>query len=141
MKLEVHEILAEVKKRYKKDEKVEYLKKFNDDWALKDVLRGTFDDSIQWNLPEGSPPYTPNKPESVPSTLARQHLNFKYFVKGLNSSESLSSMKRETMFVQLLESVHPEDAKILLHMKNKKTPVRGLTKNVVQEAFPGLIKE
>ena len=45
------------------------------------------------------------------------------------------------MFIRLLESIHPKDAKIVLAMVAKKLPVKGLTKTMVKEAFPNLIRK
>lgn len=139
-RLEVFEIFDKVANAKTKKERIDILKQ-NAIMPVKDVLRGTFDNSIVWNLPGGEPPYTPNKPESTPSTLLRQHRFFKYFVKGLRESENLNKIRREKMFIEILESVHPRDAEILLCMINKKQPVKGLTKKLVQEVFPDLIRE
>lgn len=137
-RLEVFEILERFEKAKSRKEKIAVLQQ-NNIMPLRDVLQGTFDDRVQWNLPSGTPPYTENIPESVPSTLLKQHLKFKYFVKGVPTSENLIKPKREKMFIDILESVHPEDAKILVSMINKKPPVKGLTKKLVQEAYPDLI--
>ena len=136
--MEVFEILEKFEKATNKQERVKVLKQ-HDIMPLLDVLRGTFDDAIQWNLPSGTPPYTPSSEESPPSTLLRHHLNFKYFVKGLRESNKLNPIRRERMFIDMLEAVHPRDAEILVSMINKKSPVKGLTKTVVKEAFPELI--
>jgi hypothetical protein len=40
----------------------------------------------------------------------------------------------------MLEGVHPEDAKVLVNMINKK-PYKSITRKVVEEAFPGLLKD
>ena len=107
-----------------------------------DVLKGTFDNTIQWNLPDGTPPYTPNAEDAPsPSSLLKQHMNFKYFVKGLRESSSLPAVKRERMFIDMLESVSPQDASVVVSMINKKSPYRGITKKLVQDAFPDLIVE
>lgn len=139
-KLEVFEILEKVESAKTKKERVQILQD-NEIMPLLDVLRGTFDTTIQWNLPEGTPPYTPNIPESAPSSLLRQHRQFKYFVKGLRESSSLNPIRRERMFIDVLEAIHPRDAEILVSMINKKSPVKGLTKTLVKEAFPQLIQE
>jgi hypothetical protein len=107
--------------------------------AIRDVCRGAYDKTLEFSLPEGKPPYNPNRPESVPSTLRKEHRNFGYFVKGLPQSEKITNMRRETMFIQLLESIHAEDAIIVLNMVAKKAPVKGLTKKIVEEAFPNLL--
>lgn len=137
-RLQVFEILEKVENAKTKQEKISVLQS-NDIMPLLDVLRGTFDESIQWNLPGGTPPYTPNNPESSPTTLLKQHLKFKYFVKGFRESTSLNTIKRERMFIDILESIHPRDAEILVSMINKKSPVKSLTKQLVKEAFPKLI--
>jgi len=137
-RLEIFEILEKFEQAKNKQERVKVLRQ-NDIMPLLDVLRGTFDEAIQWNLPGGTPPYTPSSEESPPSTLLRQHRNFKYFVKGLRESSQLTPIRRERMFIDMLEAVHPRDAEILISMINKKSPVKGLTKTVVKEAFPELI--
>ena len=73
IKREVFEILLEFEQQKTKAKRKEVLLKYADVPALKDVLRGTFDDSLQFTLPEGTPPYNPNRPESVPSTLLKKH--------------------------------------------------------------------
>lgn len=138
-KMQVFEILDNAVKAKNRDERIKVLQE-NKIMPILDILRGTFDEAIQWNLPEGTPPYTPNEESSPPSTLLKQHLNFKYFVSGLRESNSLSKVKREKMFIDLLESVHPRDAELVISMINKKSPHRYLTKKLIEDAFPGLIR-
>lgn len=139
--LHVFEILEKASKLKSRDERIEMLRQHKIMPVL-DVLRGTFDNTIQWNLPDGTPPYTPNAEGAPPpSSLLRQHINFKYFVKGLRESSSLPAVKRERMFIDLLESVSPQDASVVVSMINKKSPYRGITKKLVQDAFPDLIVE
>lgn len=136
MKKLVFEVLAEAKKARKKENKIQILKD-NNSGALQDVLRGTYDDRIQWLLPQGSPPpYTENKPESVPSNLLKECIKFKHLVKG--PGDNVHPMKRENIFIGILEAIHPEDAKLLLDMINKK-PIKGVNEAVVKEAFPDLL--
>jgi|TARA_R110000803_G_scaffold46198_8_gene97038 hypothetical protein len=138
---EPHEVFGEFTQAKSRAEKIDVLKK-NQTAALTDILRGFFDDRVQWHLPAGAPPpYTPNVPQSVPSSLLKQHLNFKYLVKGIKTADDLPPFKREKLFIDMLEVVHPEDAKILVSMINKKSPVKGLTKKIAQEAYPNLIPD
>lgn len=134
--LEVFEILEEFGKQTTKAKRIEVLNKYGNVPAFKDVLRGIFDDSLEFLLPEGKPPYTPNIPESVPSTLLKKHKEFGYFVKG---GVEQPQYKRENIFIRLLESIHPQDAEVVLSMVNKKSPVKFLTKNLIEETFPNLI--
>jgi hypothetical protein len=137
---QIFEIFEEFEKQTTKAKRKEVLLKYGDVAALRDVLRGTFDDSIQFLLPEGTPPYTPNKDESTPSTLLRKNKDFGYFVKG-GPGTNMLAFKRESLFIRLLESIHPKDALIVLSMVNKTSPVKYLTKNLVQETFPNLIQK
>ena len=138
MELEVFEILEQFGQQTTRADKIKLLKA-NNIPAIRDVCRGAYDKTLEFNLPEGKPPYNPNRPESVPSTLRKEHRNFGYFVKGLPQAEKITNMRRETMFIQLLESIHAEDAIIVLNMVSKKAPVKGLTKKIVEEAFPNLL--
>lgn len=113
----------------------------NNIMALRDVLQGIFDPAISFKLPAGAPPYTENKPNTAPSSLLRHHRFFKYFVAGVGECERLNNTKREKMFIDTLEAIHPEDAKIVISMVAKKSPVKGLTKKLVQEALPDLIRD
>ena len=134
----IHEVIVEAGKKRSKAEKVECLKQ-NESWALKDILRGTYDDAVQWLVPEGAPPYTPNKEESTPSNLIRQNTQFRYLVDSPDSRKELKA-KRENIYIRLLESIHPLDAEIVINMVSKKS-IKGISKLVVQEAYPGLIQK
>ena len=134
-----HEVLDEVNKRKTKAEKIQILKKY-ESWALKDIIRGSMDTSINWLLPTGAaPPYVPSQEHSTPTSILREHKKFAYFAKG-GKGPNLPMIKRETMFIGILEGIHPEDAKLCVDMINKKTP-KGLTKAIVNEAFPGLLRD
>ena len=137
MKQYVFEVFEEVNKKKTKAEKVKVLKD-NESWALKDIIKGSMDSNIRWNLPGGEPPYTPSKPESAPTNLLREHKKFKYFLKGNRSSDGMIAPKRENIFIGLIEGIHPEDAKLVIDMINKKS-IKGITKPIVEEVFPGLL--
>jgi len=134
----IYEILEAAGKARSKAEKIKILKD-HDSWALRDVLRATYDLKVEFLIPDGEPPYTPNKPESVPTNLLRKNVDFKYIVKG-GIREDMPSFKREKIYIGLLESIHPEDAKVVINMVNRKKPGNGITEKVVKEAFPSLIK-
>lgn len=136
---EVFEIINEFNLAKNKAERKAVLEKYKDVPALRDIIRGAFDDSLKFELPEGTPPYEPNRPESTPSTLLKKHREFGYFVKG-GPGSSMPAFKRERLFIQLLESIHPEDAVLVLKMINKEPPTAHLTKKLAQEVFPNLIK-
>lgn len=138
MRLYLFEVLQEAQKKRTKAEKIQVLKE-NESWALKDVLRGTFDSTVKWLLPEGEPPYTASEEHNHPSNLLRENTKFAYFVKG-GKGDKLLKAKREKIFLAMLEGIHPEDAKVVIDMINKKPP-KYITRPIVQEAFPGLLKD
>lgn len=133
----IFEILSEAGKAKKKADKIRILQE-NNSGALQDVLRGTYDDRIVWLLPQGAPPpFTPNRPETTPSNLLKECVMLKYLVRGAGYDNMLS-VKREKIFIGLLESVHPKDADVLLDLINKR-PIEGISKAIVKEAFPSLL--
>ena len=136
MKQYVYEVLQEASKKTSETDKVKVLRD-NESWALKDILRGTLDSTVEWNLPEGEPPYTKSDGHNHATNLLRANTQFKYFTKNGPGSK-MPAVKREKIFIGLIEGVHPEDAQLVINMVNK-TPIEGISKNVVKEAFPGLL--
>ena len=130
------EILEKVAKLKTKKDKIEYLQKYNTD-ALRMVIKSSFDPKIEWALPEGDVPYTPNEaPEGTEHTLLSQEARTLFnFIRGGNGQ--LTQNKRETMFVQMLEGLHADEAKLVVAAKDKKLHqvYKGLSANVVKEAF------
>jgi len=135
--LEVFEVFEAIGKAKNREEKIDILKQ-NSHHAIRDVIARALHPGIEWNLPKGRPPYTPNIEESIPSTLLRENQKFTYIVKG-GQGDQLPSYKREKIFIGILESVHPQDAELVLKMVEKKMPVKGLTRKIVEEAYPGLL--
>ena len=134
----VHEILEYVGKQKSKVAKVEALKEHRND-ALVSILIWNFDQTVVSMIPEGEVPFTPNEsPLGTDHTsLRREAKNLYHFVKGGN--DSLNGIRRETMFIQMLEGLHPEEAKIICLVKDKNlTEKYKLTKEIVAEAFPDI---
>ena len=138
--MRVDEIFDLVDKAKSRKDKIEVLKKYNNR-AIRDVLKGAFDSSIEFNLPEGAPPYTPGSEISYPSSLMKQTKKFHYFVR--KADTRVAQAKVEMIFIKILESIHPKEAEILVLMKDKNLDgkYKGLTKKLVQDAFPGLISQ
>ncbi len=61
------------------------------------------------------------------------------FLEGGN--DNLTPLRREQLFISLLESIDKEDAKLMLAAKDKKIPYKGITTKLVNTAFPGLISQ
>lgn len=138
MQIGLYEFLFKVSKLKKTQEKIDAIK-FNDSLPLRIILQGAFDPSVEWLLPEGEPPYRPNDLVDQEHVLIRDIEKLRYFIKGFH--DNLNQTKREQMFVELLERVAPDDAKLLVAIKDKKMPFPGITIQHVKEALPGLIQE
>ena len=134
----VSEIIQRTSNAKTRDEKIEILKHY-DSPALRAILIWNFDNRVESIIPEGEVPYTPNDaPIGTEHTkLSHEWKKFNYFVKGVSD---LSIIKRETMFIQLLESLHSSEAELLCLVKDKQLHRRyKVTKPVVQEAFPDIV--
>lgn len=122
----IFEILDKASKLNKK-EQVEFLRK-NDSPSLRTILTYGLDPTIEWLLPTGDPPFQPANEFESHGALYGQMRKLYLFVRGGN--DNLNKIKRETLFIQLLESVHPEDAKVLLAIKEKRLPYDIPIKNI-----------
>ena len=130
------EILDKVAKAKTKEKKVELLRQHNTD-ALRMVLKSSFDPNIEWDLPEGDVPYTPNEsPEGTEhNMLVHEARTLFHYIKGGNPQ--LTTNRRENMFIQMLEGLHQSEAELVVAAKDKALhrKYKGLSANVVKEAF------
>jgi len=134
----LYEILEWIGKKRKTQEKIDALRQ-NDSFAIRVILQGAFDPKVEWLLPPGTPPYTPNQLVDQQHILIREAEKLRYYIKGFH--DSLNQNKREAMFIELLERVDPQDAKLLCAIKDKKMPFPGITLEHIREGLPGLIAE
>jgi len=164
----IFEIFDLASKQRSKAKKVEVLQKYNHD-ALRMLLIWNFDESVQSALPDGPVPYSGYAEQTTSSgtlstkiteevrrmyeagsfslgasdtdgktTLRRESKNFYHFIRGGNNG--LTTIRRETMFINLLEGLHPLEAEILCLVKDKKLSDKyNITKEVVSEAFPQIV--
>jgi len=109
----------------------------HDSVALRQVLKGAFDPSIEWLLPKGDVPYKVNDaPMGTDHTILSQEAKRLYlFTKG--GDNTLTQNKREMLFIQMLEGLSAEEAEFLIAVVNKKVnnQYKGFTANLVKEAF------
>jgi len=141
----IFEILELASKQRSNSKKVEVLKTYEND-ALKAVFIWNFDETVISLLPEGDVPYGDLKDQNVYSgtlsenlkkesqggesatgqdldgrgrtSLRREYQNLYHYVKGGNNS--LSSIRREMMFINLLQGLHPKEAEVIVLTKDKK---------------------
>ena len=130
------EIATKINNAKDKPKKLKVLKE-HDSVPLRQVLKGAFDPNIEWLLPDGDVPYTANDaPVGTEHTLLQQEAKRLYlFTKG--GDNSLSSTKRQTLFIQMLEGLSAEEAEFLVAVVNKKVnnKYKGFTANLVKDAF------
>ena len=137
--LQISTILEDLAKIKTAKAKKEYLIK-NESRQLKTFLKGAFDKSLEFNLPAGAPPYTPNKDSEY--GFGRVSADFRFFAKGYEG-DALTPTVREGKFIKVLESVSPKEAELLILMKDKKLlgKYKGVTLKLVSDAFPTLIEK
>ena len=161
------EVLDLVSRQRSKAKKVEVLKKYEHP-SLKAVFIWNFDETVKSALPSGDVPYSGFEDQATYSgtlttkideevrkmhetgsfsmgtsdsqgrtTIRREYKNFYHFVKGGN--DSMSGVRRETMFINVLEGLHPLEAEIVCLIKDKKLSDKyKITKEVVAEAYPDI---
>ena len=135
-RLLISEVLRKVSNAKTKQEKIDLLRRYNSN-ALRQLLIINFDDSVVSELPEGDVPYTPND-----APVGTDHTRLEHEYKGLyrffKGGAKLPSLKRESMFVQLLEGLSAEEAELLVLVKDGRLgdKYKRITKAVVSEAFP-----
>lgn len=138
-KMSIAEVVSKLQKAQTKTERLELLKK-NDSMALRGILRLNYDESLKLSLPLGEPPYKkPTVPEGFGQTTLLASAK-SWYVFSRQTAPNLKQSKREFLFIQLLENLDPVEANILLLSKDRKLDL-GLTKLVIDEVFPGLIRE
>ena len=163
----VFEIFDIASKQRSNAKKVEALQKFAHP-CVKSLLIWNFDETVQSALPAGDVPYAAvDEQDSFKGTLSekiadavekmgemgsrslgsqdqgrtsirKEYTKFYNFVKGGN--DGLSSLRKETMFINLLQGLHPLEAEIICLVKDKKLETKyKISKDVVSDAFPDII--
>lgn len=133
------EILQAVHSAKTKAEKIKLLKEHRNP-ALVSLLIWNFDESVSSALPDGEVPYTQNdKPvgDGISRLVSSQRM-FYNFVEGGN--RDLTRTRRESLFIELLESLHKDEAELLCLVKDKKIGKKyRVTRNVVAEAYEDIV--
>ena len=158
------EVLELASKQRSKAKKIEILKEY-EHASLKSIFIWNFDDTVISLIPEGDVPYGDANDQSVYSgslseniskevsggesatgqdldgrgktSLRREYQNLYHYVKGGNNS--LSSIRREMMFINLLRGLHPKEAELLCLVKDKKLETKyKISFDVVESAYPDI---
>ena len=161
------EVLDLVSRQRTKGNKVKVLQKYEDP-SLKSLLIWNFDESVVSMLPPGEVPYTGYDEQTSYSgslstkisyevrkmhetesfsvgasdrqghtTIRREYVNFYHFLKGGN--DEMNNIRRETMFINILEGLHPLESEILILVKDHDLESKyKVTKDVVSQAYPDI---
>ena len=161
------EVLDAASKQRTKAKKIEVLQRYAHD-SIMALLIWNFDETAVSALPPGEVPYGNTREDnSVTGTLSdkindavgkmgemgsnslgsqdqgkasirKEYTKFYNFLRGGN--DKLSSLRRETMFINILEGLHPLEAEILVLVKDKKlTDKYKITKEVAGAAYPQIV--
>ena len=128
----VSKLLHQIDSLKKKKDIIEALHS-NGNIYIKKILNGMFNPSVKFLLPEGSPPYKPNKFDE-PKALLNELNRFYLFVEGGN--DALKPLRREQIFISILENINADDAELIIAMKDKKNPFKNINLAIIKEAFP-----
>ena len=139
----VHELLEAVDSERVKARKLDLLRTHGED-SFKMTMIWNFDESVISMLPEGNVPYQPvesdvqaNIEKGLPqrTTIRNSAKNFYRFVKG--GDDAMNKIKREGLFINILETLPPPEAEILVLVKDKALNTKyNITKELVAEAYP-----
>jgi len=133
------ETLEMVDKAKTREEKRQVLTD-RDNFATRALLQLNYHPDVKWHLPPGAPPYTPGQvADSTPNSLHFEIKKMDYYVDP--SPHDLPLLRRESMFVELLERLDPEDAKLLLAVKDRKLSYKGLSYKLVKDTWPNLLPD
>ena len=135
----IQETFELVGKAQTREEKRQLLKD-RENFATKALLQLNFHPDVKWVFPPGAPPYTPSQiADSTPNSLHFEVKKLNYYTDP--SPHDLPLVRRESMFIQLLERLDPKDAEILLAIKDQKLSYKGLTYKLVKDTWPDILPE
>ena len=139
----VHELLEAVDSERVKSKKLDILRTHGDD-SFKMTMIWNFDESVISMLPEGAVPYQPVEADVQASvdkglpqrtTIRNSARQFYRFIKG--GDDAMNKIKRESLFINILETLPPPEAEILVLVKDKALNTKyNITKELVAEAYP-----
>ena len=133
----VAELLMRISKLKTKEQKVEALRK-DHNIALENIVDLCYNPNIKFALPPGAPPYKPQpKAGDFQGVLFAGLRKFGIFIE-TGPDPTMKPAQRESQFIQFLETMDPDDAALVISIKDKKMPYKGITISLFDEAWPAL---
>ena len=141
MRKHIPEILQEVNDAPSKAERIRILQA-NNLRPLRTVLALAFDKNIELDLPEGAPPFKRDEREPVGMSSASLYTESRRLARTAKS-DPLPRMKKELVFVQILEGIHWQEADLVVAAKDKalEKMYPNITREIVRKAFPTLLTD
>lgn len=136
-KLTIAQIIETASQIENVEDRVQYLRN-NDSTTLRYMFELALTPGVAWSVPEGAPPYKPCEYLDVEGRLHQEARTLYLYLQG--NRPDLTQLKRESLFIGLLESIDKRDAELLIKVKDKQLPAT-ISTEVVNLAFPGLINE
>jgi hypothetical protein len=140
MRTSIHQVLEEMDKAKSKEAKLNVLRAY-DHVVLRGILQINYDPRVKFNLPEGEPPF--KKDTSIPNGYSETSLftEFRRFYIWLDSNVNLTRMRKEQLFIQMLEGIHWTEAEVVCLAKDRKldTKYKSLKEDFVREVWPDLL--
>lgn len=137
----LHEVFSEFEQRKTKHDRLAVLR-FNQSWALKNVLKGVFDPNVEFSVevPEYKKQHTPI---GLGHSSIHQELGKAYLFEKNNPRvpSNLTPQRKTELLIQSLEALEDKEAEIFANMIRKNLKVKGLTYDLVKEAFPDLLPD
>jgi hypothetical protein len=139
----IYQIFAEVgRSGLSEKQRVEALKQYNHP-VVKGIFYIMFDQRVECNIAADLLENVPYKPatDNERMMLYSEARRLKLFQKGLSpfkDGDRFHEKKKQMCFIETLEVIHPEDAKLVIAMFRHECPYPDITKKVVAKAFPDL---
>jgi len=138
--MNIYEIFDEFKEVPDKDYRLDLLQRYSSN-TLREVLKGTFHPNIHFSIKQ-IPEYKPSDaPPGMGYTNIDQEMTRVYLFQENNPrvSPNLTLQRKEQLLIQILESLEAREAEVFANMILKDQKIEGLTAELVEEAFPGLL--
>ena len=135
MQTMMSDIFEELKATKSSKKKIEILHKY-DTPVFREFCAYVVNPNIQWMVPKGIPPYEKADPINMEEALYETVRRLYLFVKG-GGNDNLTKIKREEIFINTLQTIHPKDAELLIKVKDKEKI--GITEKVINDAWPGFL--
>lgn len=146
MKEHVYEVLEKIDKAKTAEERKHLLKEYGAKHPFNLILSLNFDKNIIVDVPEGMPPHKRDDtlhPDLYGTSLAQVIRRIKPLIKGSPESRNLTKSKREYIFIQIVESIPPKEAEVIVFAKDKALEelYPNITRELVNELFPNYCRD